>query len=229
MKFTKLTSILAVGLLFAATNASAGLIDIVGGSGGSIPGGATNNGLCPVYGTCPNSTATRDGYYGAEVQLTGAVSAAGYRLTFEFLGFEAAFHNEFNLGLSELFDTENVSGNNNWGNLGMFSANITSSGTLAFSFDYDVDGTPGTVSNGSNPDDVNHDQGPNFFVSCDGDGTLANCDSIVLWLDDGGAGPDDNHDDMAIRITARLPEPSSIALLGLGLIGLGVAGFRKRA
>jgi len=55
-----------------------------------------------------------------------------------------------------------------------------------------------------------------YSVSCDTeDGTgVTNCDSLILWLDDGGADNDDNHDDMAIRITARLPEPSSTALLG---------------
>ena len=221
MKFTKLTSLLAAGLLLVSTNASAGLIDITGGTFGSIPGGATNDGLGPVYGT-----ATRGGYYGATIDLTGAVSAAGYYLTFEFLGFEAGFHNEFNLGLTELFDTETFAINNIWGSLGMYSTTVASSGTLSFSFDYDSDA--GSVVNGANPDDSGGAAGPNFFVSCDSGAVLTNCDSIVLWLDDGGAGPDDNHDDMAIRITARLPEPSSMALLGLGLFGLGIAGLRKR-
>lgn len=53
-----------------------------------------------------------------------------------------------------------------------------------------------------------------------------------LFWDDSGAGPDDNHDDMIIKAvftpSTSVPEPGALALLGLGLLGVGFAASRKR-
>jgi len=84
---------------------------------------------------------------------------------------------------------------------------------------------------------------PNFFLAYD-DNTP---DSVFITLDDGGGGvytlnslnslnslDDDNHDDMVVRVIATrvpepstqtqnsVPEPSTLVLFALGLIGLGV-------
>jgi hypothetical protein len=55
--------------------------------------------------------------------------------------------------------------------------------------------------------------------------------SAWLFWDDSGAGPDDNHDDMIIRAvfnpTTSVPEPGTLALFGLGLLGIGLARRKK--
>jgi PEP-CTERM motif len=55
--------------------------------------------------------------------------------------------------------------------------------------------------------------------------------SVWLFWDDSGAGPDDNHDDMLIRAvlspSTPVPEPGTLALFGLGLLGMGLARRKK--
>lgn len=48
--------------------------------------------------------------------------------------------------------------------------------------------------------------------------------TYIFGLDDGGAGPDDNHDDFIMA--ASVPIPGAVWLLGAGVIGL--AGLRRK-
>ena len=83
--------LLVVGVMVAlATNANAAAINLVGGTAGAIPGGATNE-FIPGLFTGP----TIGGYFGSQVGVDVAVPST---LTLEFFGAEAGYHNEFNLG-----------------------------------------------------------------------------------------------------------------------------------
>ena len=177
------------------------------------------------------------GYYGANIYLVGGSA----NLTFDYYGAEAGFTNRFLWDGTAMF-THN--GGNTILNpltpLATQTINGVLPGLLDFSFATNLLGTPGSVVNGFNPYDSSGTLVvPNFFVSFY---TLAQSNGpaggptggqfVWIFLDDAGAGPDDNHDDMMVRISVSsgsltVPEFLTLLLLGSGLLGLAVIRRKK--
>jgi hypothetical protein len=216
-----LGAVTAVALMFGGIGSASAYV------AGTIPGGAANDGLLPVYGV----VTPRDGYFGANLWLVG--SSANIKV--EYFGAEAGFKNQFVFAGNTLFTTPGVAGTGVWGTgpaapLADTSIAGVSTGLLDFSFISPL----GNAVNGSNP--LNTPNNVNFFVSFTDNPTATSGKSVDLWLDDAGAGDDDDHDDMMIRLSVdggsltTVPLPAAVWLFGsalLGMVGIGTRRARK--
>lgn len=203
---------------------------------GSIPDGAVNEFLSTNFGG--GAVGPVEGWYGAQLYLSGGP----LQITVDYFGAEAGFQNSFSgFGGACSFNHGGGTTFNALGNpLQTCVVNNVASGLLDFGF---ISGLPGIADNGSNPDN-SLGATPNFFVSLtstaglgglDNNGDLSTAGSgTIAWLflDDGGAGDDDNHDDMVVRLSITggsigIPEPGTVALLGAALLGMGAVRRRR--
>lgn len=212
----------AAALALSASAASAAPLEIVGGTSGTIPeAGQTNEIL--ASGLFFGGGTSLDGFFGSTI--TG--NASSY--TYEFLGFEAGFHNIFSVAGTTVFDTEDYAPANQAVGTPL---ETFASAVLDFAFRTfgSIPGDDEVTDDQNNPNTADN---ANYFASF-GNGTDRQGSILYLFFDDAGNQDDDNHDDMAVRITAAagavapIPVPAPLGLLVASLMGLGVLSFRRR-
>ncbi|MCB1625681.1 MAG: hypothetical protein KDI32_13895, partial [Pseudomonadales bacterium] len=139
---------------------------------------------------------------GTSLSVTpGPAGAAEYFIDVEAFGSEAGYVNRFQMGGVSFTSPGNLAWERRFVGTGP-------GGSGLMDFEFCALTISRCISNGTNDN--------TGMESLQSIGMWVSPDSNTAWLlwDDSGARQDDNHDDLIIRLTYRVPEPATLGLLG---------------